>query len=183
MIPAEASHAMTIPTKPIGGVRGPSRRAGKGSKFAARLPGNDAVEAGTPEPPERIEDKLGAKRRILVVDDHEDAAESLGMLLQITGHEVRIAHDGLEAVEAAAAFLPDVVLLDIGLPKLDGYEAARRIRDAQGAQVLLIAVTGWGQEEDRLRCKEAGFDHHLTKPIRADALQELLGSSGDGDAP
>jgi CheY-like chemotaxis protein len=143
-------------TEPIGGVRGPSRRAGKA--------------------------RATAKRRILVVDDHEDSAEGLGALLRITGNEVRIAHDGLEAVEAAAAFLPDVVLLDIGLPKLDGYEAARRIRDAQGAHVLLIAVTGWGQEEDRLRSKEAGFDHHLTKPIRADALQELLGPPDDGDA-
>jgi CheY-like chemotaxis protein len=149
MIPAEASHSMTIPTEPSGGARGPSRRADKA--------------------------RATAKRRILVVDDHKDAAEGLGMLLQIAGNEVRLAHDGLEAVEAAAAFLPDVVLLDIGLPTLDGYEAARRIRDAQGLQVLLIAVTGWGQEEDRLRSKEAGFDHHLTKPIRADVLQELLG--------
>jgi DNA-binding response OmpR family regulator len=110
-----------------------------------------------------------------VVDDNRDAADSLGMLLRMSGNEVYTAHDGLEAVEAAATFRPDVVLLDIGLPKLNGFEAARRIRAQQGgAAMLLIALTGWGQEEDRRRTKEAGFDHHITKPVEFNVLQKLL---------
>jgi CheY-like chemotaxis protein len=84
------------------------------------------------------------------------------------------AHDGLEAVGAAGVFRPDVVLLDIGLPKLNGYEAGRRIREQLGKDVMLIALTGWGQEEDRRRSKDAGFDHHMTKPVEFDALQKLL---------
>ncbi len=106
------------------------------------------------------------RRRILVVDDNQDAAEALALLLDHHGHEVRMAHDGLEAVEAAAAFMPDVVLLDIGLPKLNGYEAARRIRSLRGGDpLLLIALTGWGQDADRRRSAEAGFDVHLVKPV------------------
>jgi CheY-like chemotaxis protein len=115
-----------------------------------------------------------AKCRILVVDDNQDAADSLAMLLRILGHEVHTAHDGLEAVGAAGVFRPDVVLLDIGLPTLNGYDAGRRIREQQGADVVLIALTGWGQEEDRRRSKEAGFDHHMTKPVEFDALQKVL---------
>jgi DNA-binding response OmpR family regulator len=96
------------------------------------------------------------------------------MLLRMAGNEVRTAHDGLEAVEVAAAFQPDVVLLDIGLPKLNGYDAARQIRDQRSDGVVLIAVTGWGQDEDRRRSREAGFDHHLTKPVNLGTLQKLL---------
>ena len=114
------------------------------------------------------------KCRILVVDDNRDSAGSLAMLLRLTGNEVHTAHDGLEAVEAAEVFRPDVVLLDIGLPKLNGYEAGRRIREQQGKGVVLIALTGWGQEEDRRRSKEAGFDYHMTKPVELDDLQKLL---------
>lgn len=115
------------------------------------------------------------KCRILLVDDNQDAADTLGMLLRMLGNEVHTAHDGLEAVGAAAAFKPDIVLLDIGLPKLNGYDAARRIREQHaGANMVLIALTGWGQEDDRRRSKEAGFDHHLTKPIDFNALQVLL---------
>ena len=100
---------------------------------------------------------------------------TLKLLLERTGHEVYVAHDGLEAVHAEAAFHPDVVLLDIGLPKLNGYEAARRIREQAGdRKVLLVALTGWGQQEDRRRALEAGFDHHLTKPVDAAALRRLL---------
>jgi len=108
------------------------------------------------------------------VDDNRDAAESLSMLLHARGHDVRVAYDGLEAVGAAIAFQPDVVLLDIGLPKLYGYDAARRIRDARGHGVLLVAVTGWGQEEDRRRAKAAGFDHHLTKPVDPEAISRII---------
>jgi CheY-like chemotaxis protein len=115
-----------------------------------------------------------AGRRILVVDDNVDAAESLALLLRLMGNEIRIAQDGLEAVEAAGAFRPQLVLLDIGLPKLNGYDAARRIRQQSGHDVVLVAVTGWGEAEDRLRSKEAGFDHHLTKPVAENVLRDLL---------
>jgi CheY-like chemotaxis protein len=115
------------------------------------------------------------KRRILVVDDNRDAAESTAMMLRMTGHETEIAYDGLEAVQAAAAFRPDIVLLDIGLPKMNGYEVARHIRKQPwGKGMALIALTGWGQEEDKRRALEAGFDHHLTKPVEAVALEKLL---------
>ena len=116
-----------------------------------------------------------AKRRILVVDDNKDSADSLSMMLGIMGMEVRTAYDGLEAVEMAAAFNPDVALLDIGLPKLNGYEAARRIREQPwGKDMVLVAVTGWGQEEDRRRSQEAGFNAHLVKPVDPAALQQML---------
>lgn len=117
------------------------------------------------------------KRRILVVDDNVDSAASLGLLLGMMGNDVRIAHDGLEAVDAAVAFRPAIVLMDIGLPKLNGYDAARRIRSARGTEIVLVAVTGWGQAEDRLRSKEAGFDHHLTKPLEESVLREVLAGS------
>ena len=96
------------------------------------------------------------------------------MLLRLTGNEVRIANDGQEAVELVGTFQPDIAFLDIGMPKLNGYEAARRIRESQGKDLLLIAVSGWGQEDDRRRSKDAGFDHHLVKPIDFDALETLL---------
>ena len=112
---------------------------------------------------------------MLLMDDNPDSATSLAMLLQLTGNETHIAHDGLEAVDAAAAFRPDVVLLDIGLPKLNGYEAARRIREQpSGNKMVLVALTGWGQEEDRRKSSEAGFDGHLVKPVDYPALMELL---------
>jgi CheY-like chemotaxis protein len=112
------------------------------------------------------------------VDDNTDAAESLAMLLRALGHDVLTVHDGEQAVAAAAGFRPDVVLLDIGLPKMNGYEAARRIRDQGGRGVTLVALTGWGQEEDRRRSREAGFDHHLTKPVAPAVLLELLAAAG-----
>ena len=113
--------------------------------------------------------------KILVVDDNQDAADSLGMVLSTMGHEVQTAHDGLEAIGAAAAFKPDLILLDIGLPKLDGFEVARRIRAQEGGgDVLLVALTGWGQDADRQRSLEAGFDEHMTKPVEFRALEELL---------
>jgi DNA-binding response OmpR family regulator len=113
-------------------------------------------------------------RRILVVDDNEDAADSLAMLLTVRGDEVRIAYDGAQAVEAEQAFHPEVVLLDIGLPKLSGYDVARRIRSVRGEEVLIIAITGWGQEEDRAQARDAGFDHHFTKPVDFDVLLDLI---------
>lgn len=117
----------------------------------------------------------GAARRILVVDDNRDSADSLAILLELDGNEIRTAYDGVEAIEAAADFRPDVVLLDLGLPKLDGYEAARRIRsESWGENVLLIALTGWDHDDDRRRTHEAGFDQHLVKPVDSGALTKIL---------
>ena len=117
------------------------------------------------------------RRRVLIVDDSEDGAESLAMLLQLGGHETHIAHDGVEAIEAAEKLRPDVVLLDIGLPRLNGYEVCRRLRKEPWAKnLVLVALTGWGQEEDRHRSREAGFDAHLVKPVDHDALLRLLAS-------
>jgi PAS domain S-box-containing protein len=148
----------------------------KGSEFVVRLPaipvgyetlGNTGTSARTPP--------AAAARRILVVDDNRDAAETLGDLLRHLGHEVHMAHDGLEAVQAAAAFRPSVILLDIGLPKMNGFDAARHIRkQAGGAEVTLIALSGWGQEDDKRRAAEAGFDCHLTKPVDLVHLEGAL---------
>ena len=115
--------------------------------------------------------------RVLVVDDNADAAESIGVLLQLWGHEVRLAHSGEEALQAVSDFHPHVVLLDIGLPVMDGYEVARRLRrELGGEEAVVVALTGYGQESDRRQAQEAGFDHHLTKPVEPEALQELLAS-------
>ena len=118
----------------------------------------------------------GGGRRVLVVDDNADAADSLAMLLQVRGEEVRVAYDGEEALAAEAEFRPDVILLDIGMPKLSGYEVARRVRDLRGPGVLIVAITGWGQEEDRQRARDAGFDHHFTKPVDYAVLLDLIDS-------
>ncbi|HUP31080.1 MAG TPA: response regulator [Usitatibacter sp.] len=112
--------------------------------------------------------------RILVVDDNEDAANSLATLLEVMGYTVRIAYDGPEGIEAADEFEPAVALLDIGLPKLSGYDIARHVRGKRGGKVLLVAITGWGQEDDRNRAREAGFDHHFTKPADFDKLLSLI---------
>jgi CheY-like chemotaxis protein len=115
------------------------------------------------------------------VDDNRDAADSLGMMLELTGHTVHLAYDGLEAVAAAASFRPDVVLLDIGLPRMNGYEAARHIRrEPWGKAMALVALTGWGQEEDKQRATEAGFDHHLTKPVDIAHLGAVLAGFPEG---
>jgi CheY-like chemotaxis protein len=147
----------------------------KGSEFVVRLPvvlPPSSVDRRDREPAVSI-----SALRILVVDDNRDSAASLGMLLRIMGNDVRLAHDGLEAVSIADEFRPDVVLLDIGLPRINGYEAARQIRQQPwGQRIVLIATTGWGQESDRQRSKDAGFDHHLVKPINTVALAQLLAS-------
>jgi len=117
------------------------------------------------------------KTRILVVDDNVDSVESLALLLTLAGNETQAAYDGHEAIAAAETFRPDVILLDIGLPELSGYDVARRIREQPwGQSIVLVALTGWGQEEDRRRSREAGFNHHLTKPVDPVALKKLLGS-------
>ncbi len=115
------------------------------------------------------------KLRVLVVDDNRDSADTLAMMLRILGHESHTAYDGQDAVDRAASLSPDAVLLDIGMPRLNGYEAAAQIRQQPGGdQMLLIAATGWGQDEDRERTSAAGFDSHLVKPINHEELNQLL---------
>jgi CheY-like chemotaxis protein len=118
---------------------------------------------------------MKAQRRILVVDDNRDAAESLKMLLDLDGHEVHAAHDGERALEIAVTVKPEVMLLDIGMPKVNGYEVAMRVRsEPWGEAVKLVAITGWGHAEDRARARAAGFDHHLVKPVDHEVVQSLL---------
>ena len=120
-------------------------------------------------------------RRILVVDDNRDAADSLGMMLRYAGAEVHVEYDGFGALDAMPVCHPDVVLLDIGMPRLNGCDVARRIRSDPGHDsVLLIALTGWGQAADRMRSHEAGIDHHLVKPVDFQVLNELL-QQGTGE--
>jgi CheY-like chemotaxis protein len=125
------------------------------------------------------ESRHGSRRpsakRILVVDDNADAAEMMAMLLELDGHEVRVAHDADSALTVAGEFTPDVGLFDIGLPETDGYELARRVRgDRRFLDMYLVAVTGWGQDEDRRLASEAGFDSHLTKPAEPEAVRRVL---------
>ena len=153
-----------------------SEGPGRGSEFMVRLPLSPvrvlerAPREEAPPPP--------AGCRILVADDNSDAAESLAIMLRIGGNEVRTGRDGVEAVSLAESYRPEVVLLDIGMPRMNGYEAARSIRrEPWGKHMMLIALTGWGQDEDKRRALEAGFDHHMTKPVDADALEKLVASA------
>jgi signal transduction histidine kinase/ActR/RegA family two-component response regulator len=156
-----------------GTVTARSEGPGKGSEFIVSLPGVQArPAAATPSGPQV---STLERRRVLVVDDNLDAAESIAMLLRIWGQEVRVAHNGPEALGLAEQYQPQVVLLDIGLPGMNGYEVARHVRRLpQQNQTMLIAVTGYGQAEDRLRSEDAGFDHHLTKPVDPAVLKRLL---------
>jgi len=118
------------------------------------------------------------RRRILVADDNSDAASSLGMLLEMMGHEVCIVHDGVEAVEKASTFGPDIILLDLGMPQLNGYEACSRIRaQPSNKGTLIVALTGWTQDDKIKRSQQAGFDFHLIKPVELPALEKLLRES------
>jgi CheY-like chemotaxis protein len=119
-----------------------------------------------------------------VVDDNRDAADTLAMLVKGLGASVRVAYDGAAALEILPIFAPDIVLLDLGMPGMDGYEVARRIRQLPtGAGIMLVAVTGWGEEKDQHRTREAGFDHHLVKPVRLEALCALLTGVPSGAVP
>jgi signal transduction histidine kinase/ActR/RegA family two-component response regulator len=163
-------HGGTISAKSAG--------LGQGSEFVVRLP--VVIESTVAARDDRREDSMPTSSlRILVVDDNRDAASTLGMLLRITGNDVRTAHDGEEAVAAYDNFRPDVVLMDIGLPKLNGYQAAEQIRQRPWAKsAVLIALSGWGQDADRERSKQAGFDQHLVKPVDPQALMQMLASLG-----
>jgi len=157
-----------------GRVEAMSEGLGRGSEFVVRLP--IVVEASNPhESGGAAEHPVTSSFRILVVDDNRDSADSLSEMLKMTGNDTRTAYDGQAGVDVAGEFRPDVILLDIGLPKLNGYEACRRIRNEPwGQRIVLIAVTGWGQDEDRRRSHEAGFDRHLVKPVDPQALMTIL---------
>jgi len=148
---------------------------GHGSEFTVRLPILVETLKLAPPKPTATEPAPTTARRILVVDDNQDSATTLAMLLKLSGHEVHTANDGLEAVEAAGTFRPHVVLLDIGLPNLNGYEVARQIREQPwGKDMVLVALTGWGQEESRQKSRDAGFNGHLTKPVDFPSLEKSI---------
>jgi PAS domain S-box-containing protein len=156
-----------------GSVTARSDGLGRGSTFVVRLPMEGSPSAQERESP--VCEEAAAGRRILVVDDNEDSASSLAMLLTTCGHTVQTAHDGPRAIQLATEMQPDIILLDIGLPGLNGYEVCRRIRQEPfGKRVMIVALTGWGQEEDRRASREAGFDRHLVKPIDFEELMSVL---------
>ncbi len=160
-----------------GTVEARSDGLGQGSEFIVKLP---LLVQAPPEPRPEDNGKLAVNprssgHRLLVVDDNKDAATTLAMLLRLYGHEVRVAHDGTSALELAKQHRPALIFLDIGMPGMDGYEVARRVRQQPGLEnVILAALTGWGQEEDRRRTAEAGFNHHLVKPPEPKMLEGLL---------
>jgi len=157
-----------------GRLQAKSEGRGRGSEFIVRLP----IAAGGPaaaQAPRRRQAAEGqVSLRVLVADDNRDAADSLQRVLALFGHEVRVAYDGSSALELGQKFRPRVAVLDIGMPGTDGYEVARTFRRKLGSEVKLVALTGWGQEADRRRALEAGFDHHLTKPVDPGTLNDLL---------
>lgn len=158
-----------------GTIHAHSEGEGHGSEFILKLPA--VLSLDKKEEHIKADELFNSlpSRRILLADDNRDSTEWLGQLLEMTGNEVRTAHDGLQALAEAEAFRPDVILLDIGMPGLNGHETCRRIREQPwGKDVALIAMTGWGQEEDRRQSREAGFDHHLVKPVELTVLEKLL---------
>jgi PAS domain S-box-containing protein len=162
-----------------GSIEAHSAGRGRGSEFTITLP-HAVVDGEAPQaaPPAAFGTLRALRRRILVVDDNVDAGESLKLLLELDGHEVRLANDGEQALSAVGVAAPDVVFLDIGMPTLNGYEAARRIRALPAGKAMkLVALTGWGQPGDRERAMEAGFDVHLTKPVDHAKVRELLQQS------
>ncbi|HKQ30060.1 MAG TPA: ATP-binding protein, partial [Burkholderiales bacterium] len=152
-----------------------SRGRGMGSEFTIRLPA-EASLVGEPQSENKAAAHTNAvQHRILVVDDNKEAALSLTLMLQLMGNDAQSAYDGAEAVKVAELYRPDIVLMDIAMPKLNGYAAARLIREQSwGKGVALVAVTGWGQEVDRKTSQESGFDHHLVKPVEPQDLEKLL---------
>jgi CheY-like chemotaxis protein len=166
-----------------GSVMACSDGAGKGSVFEVRLPLAGVVPADPAQPTGEPVAMAEGALRILVADDNRDAAETLSTLLEVMGHTVMWVHDGAAAVQAAATFGPQLILLDIGMPGLNGYEACRFIRaQAGGAAVTIVAVTGWGQPHDVQSAHDAGFDHHLVKPVDMGTLMNVIAtrvSAGD----
>ncbi|HUQ24356.1 MAG TPA: PAS domain S-box protein [Burkholderiales bacterium] len=152
----------------------------RGSEFTLSMPRAAPAQPARPQDERKAVRRPAVARRVMVVDDNADAASMLDLLLRSLGHETRVAHDGTEALKLAEEFRPDVVLLDIGMPGLDGYEVARRLRRLSASRPLrIVAVTGWGQDADRQRSREAGFDLHLVKPVdTTELLQALNGRNG-----
>jgi len=159
-----------------GSIEARSEGTGKGSEFVVRLPLAERPADGDAESPRH--DGRGARgRRVLIADDNADFANSLGSLIAGSGHDVRVAYDGAEALAAASRFRPDIAFLDIGMPRVHGYEVARQMRELPGlSSCVLVAVTGWGQEDDRRRAQDAGFDRHLVKPVDPKEIETILGS-------
>jgi CheY-like chemotaxis protein len=158
-----------------GTVQALSSGAGLGSEFIVRLPITEASDGSPATGDPRRKDQPLLRHRVLVADDNKDSANSLSILLGMLGHEVRTVHDGLAAVEAAREFHPDLILLDIGMPRLNGYEACRRIRKLNTPTTpVIVACTGWGQDDDRQQSEDAGFNLHLVKPVDPAALEYLL---------
>jgi CheY-like chemotaxis protein len=158
-----------------GSIEAHSRGTGHGSEFCVRLP------LGTRASPALQKRDLDAPpagppaRRVMIADDNKDAADALGMLLDLAAHEIRVAYSGRSALTLARTFRPDVAFIDIGMPDLSGYEVAQELRrEPWAAGICLVALTGWGQDDDRQRAKDAGFDQHMTKPVDPDALERLL---------
>jgi CheY-like chemotaxis protein len=161
-----------------GAVSAQSAGVGLGSSFAVRLPLMTPALLAAPAPAPAAVGAPGGALQVLVADDNVDAAATLAALLEIAGHAVRVVHDGAAAVEEAASFQPDLVFLDIGMPLMDGYEAARRLRQLPALDgVMLVALTGWGTEEDRARSRAAGFDRHLLKPALPDDVEAVLAAA------
>jgi PAS domain S-box-containing protein len=168
-----------------GSIEANSAGLGQGSEFIVRLPFDPSLQPQKMEPKPASSSSATAtpKRRILVVDDNVDAAKTLGIMLTIMGNETCLAHDGAEAVAKAASFQPEIILLDLGLPNINGFEACQMIRRQPGAErIVIVALTGWGQEEDKYRTKEAGFDDHFVKPIEPARLHRLVAALPDGPA-
>jgi PAS domain S-box-containing protein len=158
-----------------GAIEARSEGPGKGAEFKVRLPAVPVLTSLATPSDDELMHAIPVRFRILVADDNLDAAESLGMMLRLMGHDVRTVRDGLQAVEEAAAFRPDLALLDIGMPGLSGYDVARRIREQRwGQEIILIALTGWGQEEDKRKALQAGFDQHFTKPVSPNELARMI---------
>jgi signal transduction histidine kinase len=157
-----------------GSVEARSAGAGRGSEFVIRLP-DIAVHGAQPPAPQAELELHATRQRILIADDNRDAADSLAFMLRVAGHDVRTAYDGQQAVDMAESFRQALALLDIGMPRMNGYDAARALRGKSfGHEMLLIALTGWGQPEDKHKSQLAGFDHHLVKPVDPSTLNRLL---------
>lgn len=162
-----------------GRIEARSEGTGRGSEFVITMPRSAAsVPSAADGAGGPLADTPSARRRVLVADDNPDAAETLGAFLELAGHDVRIAHDGQEAIRLAAVYCPEVCVLDIGMPGATGYDVAKRIREeGWGSHAILIALTGWGQDRDKSLARAAGFDHHLTKPVDPDQLTRLISGS------
>jgi CheY-like chemotaxis protein len=168
-----------------GTVTAQSDGQGQGSAFTVRLPLLDGESAATADDmPEEPPTQPGSKRRILVVDDNRDAAVSMARMLKLMANDVHTAHSGREALSAAESFRPELILMDVGMPDVDGYDTTRRIREQPwGKHIAVYALTGWGQEADRLKSQEAGCNGHLVKPVNLRDLERVLSDLPSRSSP